>query len=386
MLQDSLVSPCRIKGMRKSVAILGSTGSIGTQTLDVIDRIGNENINVVHLVANRRSALLDAQAKRFPAAKTSAVSVDGRAVLIDAVMDPIVDTVVVAVSGAAALEATIAACKRGLRVCIATKEVLVAAGALVMKVAHDYGADLLPIDSEHSALFQAIQGYAKGDIDRMHLTASGGPFRTWTAEQIKNATISDALNHPTWKMGGKITIDSASMMNKGLEIIEACWLYDIPENRVDVVVHPQSIVHSLVEFTDGSLLAQLGYPDMRLPIQIALLHPTKLDTGIPRLHPTQMGTLEFHAVETAKFPALELARQAMRTGGTVPAVMNAANEAVVAAFLDGKCTFAQMHSIVSEAMESIDRRDPMRLADILDVDTQARAYVTSCLEKHFGAS
>lgn len=372
--------------MRKSVAILGSTGSIGTQTLDVIDRIGNENINVVHLVANRRSALLDAQAKRFPAAKTSAVSVDGPAFLIDAVMDPNVDTVVVAVSGAAALEATIAACKRGLRVCIATKEVLVAAGALVMKVAQDYGANLLPIDSEHSALFQAIQGYAKGDIDRMHLTASGGPFRTWTAEQIKNATISDALNHPTWKMGGKITIDSASMMNKGLEIIEACWLYDIPENRVDVVVHPQSIVHSLVEFTDGSLLAQMGYPDMRLPIQIALLHPTKLDTGIPRLHPTQMGTLEFHAVEAAKFPALELARQAMRTGGTVPAVMNAANEAVVAGFLDGKCTFAQMHSIVSEAMESIDRRDPMRLADILDVDTQARAYVTSCLEKHFGAS
>ena len=372
--------------MRKSVAILGSTGSIGTQTLDVIERIGDGHINVVHLVANRRSTLLDEQARRFPEAKTSAVLIDGPAALIDAVMDPIVDTVVIAVSGAAALEATVAACKRGLRVCIATKEVLVAAGALVMQVAHDHGAELLPIDSEHSALFQAIQGYLPDTIDRMHLTASGGPFRTWTAEQIENATIADALNHPTWKMGGKITIDSASMMNKGLEIIEACWLYGLPESRVDVVVHPQSIVHSLVEFTDGSLIAQMGYPDMRLPIQIALLHPKKLDTGIPRLHPTQMGTLEFHAVDSAKFPALELARQAMRTGGTVPAVMNAANEAVVAGFLDGKCTFAQMHSIVSEAMEAIKPMDPMRLTDILDVDTQARAYVTSCLEKHFGAS
>jgi 1-deoxy-D-xylulose-5-phosphate reductoisomerase len=372
--------------MRKSVAILGSTGSIGTQTLDVIDRIGDAHINVVHLVANRRSALLNEQARRFPQAKASAALIDGPGVLIDAVMDPLVDTVVIAVSGAAALEATIAACQRGLRVCIATKEVLVAAGALVMQVARDYGAELLPIDSEHSALFQAIQGYIPDTIGRMHLTASGGPFRTWTAEQINNATIADALNHPTWKMGGKITIDSASMMNKGLEIIEACWLYGIPESRVDVVVHPQSIVHSFVEFTDGSLLAQLGYPDMRLPIQIALLHPTKLNTGIPRLHPTQMGTLEFHAVESAKFPALELARQAMRTGGTVPAVMNAANEAVVAGFLDGKCTFAQMHSIVSDAMEAIHPMDPMRLTDILDVDTQARAYVTSCLEKHFGAS
>ncbi|MEY3601724.1 MAG: hypothetical protein RL169_968, partial [Armatimonadota bacterium] len=203
--------------MLKSVAILGSTGSIGTQTLDVIDRVGDGHINVVHLVANRRSALLNEQARRFPEAKTSAVLIDGPSVLIDAVMDPRVDTVVIAVSGAAALEATIAACKRGLRVCIATKEVLVAAGALVMQVARDYGAQLLPIDSEHSALFQAIQGYTPDTIDRMHLTASGGPFRTWTAEQINNATISDALNHPTWKMGGKITIDSASMMNKGLE-------------------------------------------------------------------------------------------------------------------------------------------------------------------------
>ena len=372
--------------MRKSVAILGSTGSIGTQTLDVIERIGLSNINVLHLVANRRSAELDEQARRFPEAKTSAVLVNGPDCMIDAVMDPRVDTVVVAVSGAAALEATIAACRRGLRICIATKEVLVAAGALVMQLAQEYGANLLPIDSEHSALFQAIQGYGPDTIDRMHLTASGGPFRTWTAEQIQNATIADALNHPTWKMGGKITVDSASMMNKGLEIIEACWLYGLPESRIDVVVHPQSVVHSLVEFTDGSLLAQLGYPDMRLPIQIALLHPTKLDTGIPRLHPTQMGTLDFHPVDTRKFPALELARQAIRTGGTVPAVMNAANEVVVAGFLAGKCSFAQMHGIVAEAMNAVQPMDPMSLTDILDVDTQARAYVTSCLEKHLGAS
>jgi 1-deoxy-D-xylulose-5-phosphate reductoisomerase len=373
-------------GMRKSVAVLGSTGSIGTQTLDVIERIGTDHIDVLHLVANRSSPLLAEQAIRFPQAMASAALSDGPSVLIDAVMDPCVDTVVVAVSGAAALEATIAACKRGIRVCIATKEVLVAAGALVMQLAKDHGATLLPIDSEHSALFQAMQGYEPETIDRMHLTASGGPFRTWSAEQIQNATISDALNHPTWKMGGKITIDSASMMNKGLEIIEACWLYGIPESRVDVVVHPQSIVHSLVEFTDGSLLAQLGYPDMRLPIQIALLHPIKLDTGIPRLHPTQMGTLTFEAPDNGKFPALELARQALRNGGTVPAVMNAANEAVVAGFLENKCSFAQMHDIVADAMDTVQRLDPMSLTDILDVDTQARAYVTSCLEKHIGAS
>jgi len=372
--------------MRQNVAILGSTGSIGTQTLDVIDRIGSSHIDVLHLVANHRSPRLDEQAKRYPDATSAAVMVDGPKCLIDAVMDPRVDTVVVAVSGAAALEATIAACRRGLRVCIATKEVLVAAGALVIQLARDHGATLLPIDSEHSALFQAIQGYSPETIDRMHLTASGGPFRTWSADQIQNATIADALNHPTWKMGGKITIDSASMMNKGLEIIEACWLYGLPESRIDVVVHPQSIVHSLVEFTDGSLLAQMGYPDMRLPIQIALLHPTKLDTGIPRLHPTQMGTLEFHAVDTAKFPALELVREAIRTGGTVPAVMNAANEAVVAGFLAGKCTFAQMHGIVAAAMDTVQPLDPMSLTDILDVDAQARAYVTSCLENHFGAS
>ena len=372
--------------MRKSVAILGSTGSIGTQTLDVIERIGGSHIDILHLVAFRRSAVLEEQARRHPSAKCSAVSIDGPDALIDAAMDPRVDTVVIAVSGAAALEATIAACKRGLRICIATKEVLVAAGALVMHLAKTHGATLLPIDSEHSALFQCIQGYEPTTIDRMHLTASGGPFRKWSAEQIQNATIADALNHPTWKMGGKITIDSASMMNKGLEIIEACWLYDLPESRVDVVVHPQSIVHSLVEFTDGSLVAQMGYPDMRLPIQIALMHPIKINSGIPRLHPTQMGTLEFHAVDTGKFPALELARQAIRTGGTVPAVMNAANEAVVAGFLAGKCSFAQMHDVVAAAMDSVELLDPMRLTDILDVDTKARAYVTSWLEKHFGAS
>lgn len=372
--------------MQKGLAVLGATGSIGSQTLDIVQRLGQGHIKVHHMVAFRDSASLRDLARVFPMATTSAVATDGLQVLVDAVMDPAVDTVVVAVSGAAALDATLAACRRGLRVCIATKEVLVAAGALVMDTARQHGATILPIDSEHSALFQCIQGYNRSDIERMHLTASGGPFRLWDSADIQSATIEQALNHPTWKMGGKITIDSASMMNKGLEIIEACRLYDLPESQVDVVVHPQSIIHSMVEFVDGSQLAQLGYPDMRLPIQIALMHPEKVHSGIPRLSPAEMGTLEFYPVNHEKFPAMELARQAFRKGYTVPAVMNAANEAVVAAFLNGKCSFGAMHNIILDTMNAIPIMDEYQLSDIVLADTLARGFVNKILEKHSGTA
>ncbi|MGC4043991.1 MAG: 1-deoxy-D-xylulose-5-phosphate reductoisomerase [Armatimonas sp.] len=259
--------------MTRQIVVLGSTGSIGTQTLDVIARLGQDRARIVGLAAYRASDALKAQAEDWPEAQVAAIEQDGPQALSVLATLPHADTVVVAVAGAAGLEATLAACRAGKRVCIATKEVLVAAGALVTEAAREGGAELLPIDSEHSAIFQCVQGYPQSQIDRLWITASGGPFRTWNKERILGATVEEALNHPTWKMGGKITIDSATLMNKGLEVIEACWLFGLPEDRVEVVVHPQSVVHSFAEMKDGALLAQLGLPDMRLPIQIALLHP-----------------------------------------------------------------------------------------------------------------
>jgi 1-deoxy-D-xylulose-5-phosphate reductoisomerase len=253
--------------------------------------------------------------------------------------------------------------------------VLVAAGALVTQAAKRGGASLLPIDSEHSALFQCLAGYDFSLIDRLHITASGGPFRTWEHTRIQNATVDEALNHPTWRMGGKITIDSATLMNKGLEIIEACWLYGVGEEKVEVVVHPQSIIHSFVELRDGALLAQLGLPDMRLPIQIALLHPEKVDTGIPRLQPTQMRDLTFEAPDHTRFPAISLARQAFRAGGTVPAILNAANEAAVGAFLEGKLRFGQLIERVEAALGSVPATDADTLGKITTADAAARRFV-----------
>ena len=282
------------------IVVLGSTGSIGTQTLDVIARLGRERAEVVGLAAFRDSDALKEQSKLWPDAQVVAVERDGPEALETLARHPDADTVVVSVAGAAGLKATLAACELGRRVCIATKEVLVAAGQLVTEAAKRGGATLLPIDSEHSALFQCVQGYAPDQLDRVWITASGGPFRTWDKARIDSATVEEALNHPTWKMGGKITIDSATLMNKGLEVIEACWLFGLPEDRVEVVVHPQSVVHSFVELTDGALLAQLGLPDMRLPIQIALLHPEKVDTGIPRLKPTQLADLTFESNPTRR--------------------------------------------------------------------------------------
>ncbi|MCX6366951.1 MAG: 1-deoxy-D-xylulose-5-phosphate reductoisomerase [Armatimonadetes bacterium] len=361
----------------RKIVVLGSTGSIGTQTLDIIERLGQERASVVGLVAWRDSELLKEQARRWGLPSERVVSVEregSEAMTRLAVLDE-ADTVVMAVAGAAGLAATLAACKAGKRVCIATKEVLVAAGELVTQAAKDGGAALLPIDSEHSALFQCLAGYDYSLIDKLHITASGGPFRTWEKERIASATVDEALNHPTWRMGGKITIDSATLMNKGLEIIEACWLYGVGEDKVEVVVHPQSIIHSFVELRDGALLAQLGLPDMRLPIQIALLHPEKVDTGIPRLSPTQMRDLTFEAPDHERFPAITLARQAFRTGGTAPAILNAANEAAVGAFLEGKLRFGQLATAVEGALGSIPVTDADTLEKITLADASARRFV-----------
>jgi 1-deoxy-D-xylulose-5-phosphate reductoisomerase len=283
------------------------------------------------------------------------------------------------VAGAAALEATLAACRAGKRVCIATKEVFVAAGELVTLAAKAGGAQLLPIDSEHSAIFQCVCGYDKSQIERLWITASGGPFRTWEKERLQRASVDEALNHPTWKMGGKITIDSATLMNKGLEIIEACWLFGLPESRVSLVVHPQSVVHSFVELADGALLAQLGLPDMRLPIQIALLHPEKVDTELPRLDPTTMPTLTFEKPDLERFPAPELARAALRRGGTAPATLNGANEAAVEAFLAGTIPFGEIVSRVADVLERHAPESASSLAAVLAADSAARREIQKSL-------
>jgi 1-deoxy-D-xylulose-5-phosphate reductoisomerase len=355
--------------------VLGSTGSIGTQTLDVIARLGPDRAQVVGLAAFRASEALAAQASAWPEAQVAAVEREGAGALVALATLSQADTVVVAVAGAAGLEATLAACRAGKRVCIATKEVLVAAGALVTEAARVGGATLLPIDSEHSAIFQCVQGYPQSQIDRLWITASGGPFRTWPAERVRTATVDEALNHPTWKMGGKITIDSATLMNKGLEVIEACWLFGIPESRVEVVVHPQSVVHSFAEMADGALLAQLGLPDMRLPIQIALLHPEKLDTGLPRLNPTQLKDLTFEPPDFEKFPSVPLAREAFRRGGTAPATLNAANEAAVGLFLAGKIAFGGIIECVEQVLLTHTPRPVPTLPEILEADAAARKRV-----------
>lgn len=379
----------------RKIVLLGSTGSIGTQTLDVAARLGPERVRVVGVAARRNVPLLAEQARntgaRFAAvtgaggaaelegalAGTDIAVLRGDEALVRLATLPEADTVVVAVAGAAGLAATLAAARAGKRICIATKEVLVAAGELVTRAAREGGALLLPVDSEHSAIFQCMQGYRCEDVARIYLTASGGPFRTWTREQMARAQPADALNHPTWRMGGKITVDSATLMNKGLEILEASVLFGLPAAAVEVVVHPQSVVHSFVELRDGALLAQMGLPDMRLPIQIALCYPEKVDAGLPRLDPRALSTLTFETPDAARFPALDLARRAGETGGTAPAVLNAANEAAVRAFLDGRIPFLGICELVAEALGRIEPAPADDLEAVLAADAEARRVVAA---------
>ena len=356
----------------KNIVVLGSTGSIGTQTLDVVRRLP-DFLRVAGLSAHRNKALLKQQAESFH------VSLDGLewgddADLVRLATLPQSDLVVVSVAGAVGTAATIAALEAGKDVALATKEVLVAAGELVTAAARSTGARLLPIDSEHSAIFQCLQGQKPEDVRKLWLTASGGPFRTWPAERMASVTIADALNHPTWpSMGRKITIDSATLMNKALETIEARWLFDVSIDRVGVVVHPQSVVHSLVELSDGSFLAQLGLPDMRVPIEVALLYPNRADFGAARFDLlAQSQPLTFEAPDESRFPALALARRAAHAGGTLPAVMNGANEAAVQLFLDGSITFQSITAIVARVMDDCDIQEAPTLAQITAADRWAR--------------
>ncbi len=372
------------------LAILGSTGSIGRQALDVV-RFHPERFKVVAAVADRNAQLLAEQARdmgigflglhrppeEFHAPDgLNAEWVFGAEAAVAAATLPEVDAVLCAVVGSAGIRATLAALKAGKRVLLANKETLVAGGELVMRTARASGALMLPVDSEHSAIFQCLQGASQAP-KRLILTASGGPFRTWGKERIANATRADALAHPTWRMGPKITVDCASMMNKGLELIEARWLFDVPGERIDIAVHPQSIVHSAVEFEDGSILAQMGSPDMRTPIQLAMTWPDRLPSPAARLDMSALATLTFEPPDEARFPCLALAREALGAGGTAPAILNAANEEAVALFLDGRIRFGRIPEMVHSALGAVEHGPADTLESILGDDARARAYVRS---------
>nr|MCU0623876.1 1-deoxy-D-xylulose-5-phosphate reductoisomerase [Gemmatimonadaceae bacterium] len=336
----------------RGVAILGSTGSIGTSALQVLDRQGGA-FHVAALTAHGNAALLREQAARFSPAFVACVAPNGSAcdpgwatgpgALVEAATRPEADIVLNAVVGAAGLDATLAALDAGKRVALANKESLVVGGALVLDAARRGGGELVPVDSEHSAILQCLAGRPGQEVRRLILTASGGPFRTWPTERIAAARLEDALKHPTWTMGRKITVDSATLANKALEVIEAHFLFGVPYDRIEVVVHPQSIIHSMVEFVDGSVLAQLGQPTMEIPILYAFTHPHRVpDTGLPPFDPVRAASLTFEAVRHDAFPTLGLGIAAGRRGGGAPAVFNAANEEAVARFLDGTLRFVEI--------------------------------------------
>jgi 1-deoxy-D-xylulose-5-phosphate reductoisomerase len=374
----------------QGVAILGATGSIGTTALRVMAR-HPERYRVVALTAHASAGALAAQVAEWspsfvglvqgtlPAiASPGAPWRTGRECLVEAATLPSVDVVLNAVVGAAGLDATLAALGAGKRVALANKETLVMAGALVMEAARTGGGALVPVDSEHSAILQCLAGRTNADIRRLVITASGGPFRTWSPDRIANATVADALNHPTWRMGSKITIDSATLANKALEVIEAHYLFGVPYDRIEVVVHPQSIVHSFVEFHDGSVLAQMGVPSMELPILYALTWPERIaDTGVTRYDPVAMGSLTFEAVRHELFPALQLGMRAGARGGAAPAVFNAANEAAVAAFLDGAIRFGDIAACIGEALNMLGDHPGSTLEELSAADAAARRAVSA---------
>ena len=352
---------------KRRIAILGSTGSIGRQALDVISQ-HRDLFEVELLTANNSSDLLIRQAIEFEAnavvicneSKYKEVSealephyiktFAGMQSVCDLVCGDNIDIVLTSMVGFSGLASTVAAVKAGKTIALANKETLVAAGHIVMDLAAKHHARILPVDSEHSAIFQCLMGSAGADIEKIHLTASGGPFRTWTREDIAKATVEQALNHPNWSMGNKITIDSATMMNKGLEIIEARWLFGTPGERIHVVVHPESIIHSMVEYADGSVIAQMGHPDMREAIQFAFSYPERLTLDNRKLNFADLGTLSFYEPDATKFPALGLAYESLAKGGNMACIMNAANEAAVAAFLNGRIGFYEITDVVGKCM------------------------------------
>lgn len=358
------------------VVVLGSTGSIGTQTLDIV-RQHPDKLQIVGLAAGRNAEALKKQAVDFPEARLALYESSdptipgGMNAIVELATLPEADVVVVSVAGVIGLLPTFEAIKAGKTIALASKEVLVAAGEIVMPLAKKHGVKMLPIDSEHSALFQCMQGYRTDQIQEMILTASGGPFRGWSREQLSSVTVEQALNHPTWRMGGKITIDSATLMNKGLETIEAKWLFDVDIDQVSVVVHPQSIIHSMVKFTDGSVLGQMGWPDMRLPIQYALLYPERPANSMKPWNPLESASLTFESVDEGTFRCLTLAKRAAKAGGTMPCAMNAANEEAANAFLRNQIGFLEIADSVERVMQE-HRTEKAELDSLLETDRWAR--------------
>ena len=375
--------------MKKQICILGSTGSIGTQALDVIEQHA-DLYEVYCLTANNRFKELAEQARKFrPAAVVIANEAHyeplcqllndcpdikiyaGKAALDEIVSATPIDMVLTAMVGFAGLSPTIHAIQARKKICLANKETLVVAGELICKLAQQHHVPILPVDSEHSAIFQSLVGESDNEIEKILLTASGGPFRTYTLEQMQHVTAADALKHPTWEMGAKITIDSASMMNKGFEVIEAKWLFGVPVEKIQVLVHPQSIVHSAVQFADGGIKAQLGVPDMRLPIQYAFSFPERLPLHGQRLDMFKQ-PLEFFEPDMGKFKCLALAYEAMRQGGNMPCVLNAANEVVNEAFRHSKCSFLDMGNIIEKTMQRVSYEKSSQYQIYVDTDAETR--------------
>jgi len=384
---------------KKNIAILGSTGSIGKNALRVIEALG-EPYNITALSAHRNYKLLAEQSLRY---KPECVcisdddSYDSLAKLLDGFKGEIlrgskgltqiaemeqVDIVLTSIVGSAGLPAIAAAAKKGKRLAIANKEPLVVAGQMLTKLAKDNNCEILPIDSEHSAIFQAMQAGSVDEVNRIILTASGGPFRDWPAERIHEATIEQALAHPVWNMGPKITIDSATMMNKALEVIEAHWLFGLPVEKIDILVHPESIIHSMVEYIDGSVIAQMGTPDMCLPIQYALTYPKRVKGITGRLKLDEMTNLTFENPDTEKFRSIRLGYEVARTSGTAGAVFNAANEAAVRLFLEGKIRFGAIVELIEHCLDKHNVKTDVSLDELLAADAWARNEVSQCLNQN----
>lgn len=374
--------------MTENISILGSTGSIGTQTLEVIRDIGG--IKVKAMSANRSIELFEKQIREFKPefvcvmdsekakelkeriSDTNVKVKTGMEGLIDVACAEGADTVVNSVVGNIGLIPTVEAIKAKKNIALANKETLVTSGELVMKLVKENNVEMYPVDSEHSAIFQSLQGNEGNKIDKIYLTASGGPFRTW--DDVSKVTLDDALKHPNWNMGKKITIDSATLMNKGLEVIEAKWLFDVELEQIEVLVHPQSIIHSMVGYEDGAVIAQLGLPDMKVPIQYALTYPKRIANSFPKINFFEHGDLTFEKPKINKFPCLSLAYRAIKTGGTLPAVLNAANEIAVSRFIEREIAFTDIPKLIEKAMNAYNVKYNYTLDDVLKADSWAREY------------
>jgi 1-deoxy-D-xylulose-5-phosphate reductoisomerase len=371
----------------RRLLLLGSTGSIGVQAIDVVDRsegqlelvglsaqsswetlVEQARAHGVRRIALTDDAAADAASRAWPGGEV----LSGAAGLVRLIVESDADLVLNGLIGSAGLGPTVAALGEGIDLALANKESLVVGGELVMALAEATGARIIPVDSEHSAIHQLISGEAPGVVDRLVITASGGPFRGWSTERLESVTVAQALRHPTWEMGGKITIDSATLMNKGLEVIEAHHLFGTPYDRIDVVVHPQSIIHSMVHLCDGASLAHLGYPDMRVPISYALHHPDRAPLPVAPLDLIALGSLTFEAVDAEAFPCLRLAREAALAGGTAPCVLNAANEIAVHAFLGGRLAFLAIADVIDAALDALGAERVRAFETLFDVDRRAR--------------